>query len=97
MKINRLTINSTFVLFLVEREDIPTIEYHLKAWCRVVASRKKRELRRVANETGNIQVIKLITKYEPINEMVCAALAGRSEKVRDLVRAGLLWFFSNFR
>jgi hypothetical protein len=39
----------------------------------------------VADETGNIEMLRLLEKYENTNELVCAAMACDGPKVKELL------------
>ena len=77
------------MIVAVEIEDVATIERLIKSWCRINI-RKNKSLRDVADETGNIEIVKMLRLFESRNEAVCLALACHSEKLREFLKTGML-------
>ncbi|XP_064639046.1 uncharacterized protein LOC135494725 [Lineus longissimus] len=69
----------------VESENIELAKQYLNAWVRVNTYRQRRKLMNVADETGNIEMLKLLERFENTNELVCAALACDGPKVKELL------------
>ena len=81
--------NQRPLVITVEKEDIVLTERLLRSWCRVNI-RKNKTLADVADETGNLHIAKMLTRYEKTNEMAICAFAGEADKVRELIKAGML-------
>ena len=43
----------------------------------------------MADETANVQLIKLLIKYEHTSELACHALAGEHAKVKEIIKSGM--------
>ncbi|CAH1781145.1 unnamed protein product [Owenia fusiformis] len=59
----------------IELEDKELIEQFMQSWYRVQVKRKHKTLIDVADETGNIEILRLLKKYTIRNEIVSAAFA----------------------
>ena len=73
----------------------------LKCWCRV-SVQKNKSLKDVADETGNMQAMKLLNKYDKTCEVALSAFACDVERVKDLLKLGThsqigiyVWLVSN--
>lgn len=64
-----------------------TVEKLLKSWCRVNVRRNK-SLQAMADETANVQLIKMVAQYQHSNEVVCHVLACDVIKVREMLKGG---------
>ncbi|XP_013382703.1 uncharacterized protein LOC106153356 isoform X2 [Lingula anatina] len=70
----------------VDCEDLVLAEKYLKMWCRVKVKRATKTLKDVCEDTGSTEMMNLLNKYELMNEMVCAAMAGDTNKVSAMLQ-----------
>ena len=77
------------MIFLVDKEDIPSVQRLLKTWCRVNI-KKNKHLKDVADETSNVQLVKMLNHYEKTNEIAIAALACDTAALAELCKGRVL-------
>ena len=63
------------------------VENLLKSWCRVRV-RKNKSIKDVADETANINIIKLLEKYDRPNEVANTAFACDVPRLKELLARG---------